>query len=123
VTPQERADLLFDIAEEHRLCNPNHCHCWDKLRGQIEEAQREARDMECERVHKLWASHDKEVSEAVAEGVFNSRDAIFAEGFRAAREKATGIAEECDNCTKTTCEECETTCCEAIAQRIGSMEL
>jgi hypothetical protein len=37
-----KTDEIFEIAEQHRLCDPAHCHCWDAIAVALRAARDEA---------------------------------------------------------------------------------
>lgn len=49
-----KVDSVFDIAEQHRLCDPAHCHCWDLIAKALEDFGREANEKAdvCAKAHR-----------------------------------------------------------------------
>jgi len=133
MTPLERAEKIKDYV---RLCSHNsgsNCFCFSQIIAQIEEAQREALNE-----RPRWITESELYKQAYVEGFRaankEKHNHIWSEclachdildegeehGFKKAILKAKGIA-------KATHDECHGfkpgDCGEAIADRIGSMEL
>lgn len=91
MTPSEKAlettDSLFDIAGEHRLCDIDHCHCWDKITKVLQkygEAEVKAKAILC----KWHCGYRRFCSTCVKECEMKADS----EGYR------RGVEEEAINC-------------------------
>ena len=78
----KKTDELFDIAEEHRLCDPNHCHCWDKFAAALAEAREEGMNIAI----KCQNEHDVDFLD-------EGKKLGYAEGYAKAVEDAAKVCE------------------------------